>query len=62
MLKPSRNPLISVVVAAIMAVVGIYLGYASRTAADPERLQTLAGVLAGAALMVFVLGVLRRRR
>jgi hypothetical protein len=61
-LKPSRGPLVSVVVAAIMAVAAIYLGYASRTAADPERLQMIAGVLGGAALMVFILGLLRRRR
>jgi hypothetical protein len=61
-LKPSRSPLISVVAAATMAVAAIYLGYASRTAADAERLQMIAGVLGGAALMVFVLGLLRRRR
>ena len=46
----------------ILAAVALYVGYASETAADPARWQTIAGVLGGAALMVLVLGILRRRR
>jgi len=60
--KPKRGPLLSLVVAAVLAVTALYLGYASDTAADPERWQTIAGVLGGAAVMVLVLGILRRRR
>ena len=60
--KPRRSTLPSIVAAAIFALLGVFFGYASRTAVDPERWQTLAGVLAGAAIMVLVLGLLRRRR
>jgi hypothetical protein len=59
--KPKRSVLPSLIVAAVMVLVALYLGYASRTAADPDRWQTLSGVLLGAALMVVVLGLLRRR-
>jgi hypothetical protein len=61
-LTPARSPLFAVVAAAILAAVALYVGYASQTAADPARWQTIAGVLGGAALMVLVLGILRRRR
>jgi MYXO-CTERM domain-containing protein len=54
--------LFAVVAAAILAAVALSVGYASQTAADPARWQTIAGVLGGAALMVLVLGILRRRR
>jgi hypothetical protein len=37
------------------------MGQASRTAADPERWQTLAAVLVGAAVVILVLRILRRR-
>ena len=60
--KPRRSPIASFVAAAILFLLAIYAGYASQTAADPDRLQTIAGVLTGAGLMVLVLGLLRRRR
>ena len=60
-LKPARSPLVSLIVAAVMVLVALYLGYASRTAADPERWQMIAAVLAGAAVVVIVLGLVRRR-
>lgn len=59
--KPKRSLMPSLVVAAVMVLVALYLGYGSRTAADPDRWQTLAGVLFGAAVMVIILGMLRRR-
>jgi zinc-ribbon domain len=59
---PRRSPLLSFVVAALLALLALYLGYASQTAATPDRWQTLAGILAGAALMIVVLRLLRRRR
>jgi hypothetical protein len=37
------------------------MGQASRTAADPERWQTIAAVLVGAAVVMLVVRVIRRR-
>jgi len=59
---PTRNPLLSFVVAVLLVLLALYLGYAGRTSATPERWQTAAGILAGAALMIVVLRLLRRRR
>ena len=58
--KPRRSPLLSFVVAAVLLLSALYLGYAAPVA-DASRWQTAAGVLAGAALMVLVLRVVRRR-
>jgi hypothetical protein len=60
--KPRRGPLPSFVAAAVLLLVALYAGYTSQTAVDPERWQTVAGVLIGAAAMVIVLALLRRRR
>ena len=59
---PRRSPLLSFVVAALLGLLALYLGYAGRTAATPDRWQAAAGILAGAALMILVLRLLRRRR
>ena len=59
---PRRSPLLSFVVAALLGLAALYLGYAGRTAATPDRWQAAAGVLAGAALMILVLRLVRRRR
>jgi uncharacterized paraquat-inducible protein A len=59
---PRRSPLVTTVAALILLLLALYMGYASQTAADPERWQTVAGVLAGAALLVIVLRLLRSRR
>jgi hypothetical protein len=59
--QPRRGPLLSFVTAAILALFALYVGYVSRTAADPDRWQTIAGALAGAAVMVIVLRLVRRR-
>jgi hypothetical protein len=59
---PMRSPLLSVVGAVLLVLLALYLGYAGRTSATPERWQTAAGILAGAALMIVVLRLLRRRR
>lgn len=58
--QPRRGPLLSLVAAAILALLALYVGYMSRTAADPDRWQTIAGALAGAAVMVIVLRMVRR--
>jgi hypothetical protein len=59
--QPRRGPLLSFVTAAILALFALYVGYISRTAADPDRWQTIAGALAGAAVMVILLRLVRRR-
>ena len=59
---PTRNPLLSFVVAVLLVLLALYLGYAGRTSATPERWQTAAGILAGAALMIVVLRLLLRGR
>ena len=56
-----RSPLLSFVVIALLLLGALYMGQASRTAADPDRLQTIAGVLVGAAVLVVILRVMRRR-
>jgi fatty acid desaturase len=47
--------------AALLALAAIYAWYASQTAADPERWQTIAAALLGAAIVVVVMGVIRGR-
>jgi hypothetical protein len=60
--KPRRSPLFSVVAAAVLALLALYAWYASQTAAaDPGRWHTVAGALAGAAVLVILLGLVRRR-
>jgi hypothetical protein len=60
-LKPRRSILPSLLSVAVLLVGALYMGQASRTAADPERWQTLAAVLVGAAVVILVLRILRRR-
>lgn len=59
--KPRRSPLLSFAAAAVMVLLALYMGQASRTAADPGPLQAVAGVLAGAAILLVLLRLLRRR-
>ena len=61
-LKPRRSPLPSLVAAAILLVVALYVGYASENAANPDQWRAVAGILGGAALVVVILGLVRRRR
>ena len=56
-----RSPLLSFVAVALMLLAALYMGQASRTSADPDRLQTIAGVLAGAAVVLLILRLVRRR-
>ena len=59
--KPRRSLVVPVIVAGVMMLAALAIGYGSTTAADPDRWQTLAGVLFGAGVMVLILGLLRRR-
>ena len=61
-LKRRGSPLLSFVTVLLLLLLALYMGQASRTAADPTRLQTVAGVLVGVAIMILILRVLRRRR
>jgi hypothetical protein len=60
--RPKRGPLVSLLVAAVFALLAVWFAYATPEGADPSQWRTLAGVLAGAAAIVAVLGLLRRRR
>jgi hypothetical protein len=59
--RPRRSILPSLLSVAVLLVGALYMGQASRTAADPERWQTIAAVLVGAAMVLLVLRVIRRR-
>jgi uncharacterized membrane protein YvbJ len=61
-LKRRGSPLLSFVTVLLLLLLALYMGQASRTAADPTRLQTVAGALLGVAIMILILRVLRRRR
>lgn len=57
----SRSPLFSFVLVALLLLLALYLGQASRTAADPGTFQIIAGLLAGLALVVLMIRIMRRR-
>ncbi len=59
--KPRRSPLLALVSAAVMLLLALYLGQASRTAAEPGGLRLLAGALVGAAVVILLIRILRRR-
>ena len=58
---PRRSPLIPGVVMAVLVIAALYLTQVARTAANPELPQLAAGLTAGAAVVVLILFVLRRR-
>jgi hypothetical protein len=45
----------------VLVLLALYLGQASRTAANPDYFKLAAGLCVGAALVVLVLRVARRR-
>ena len=55
-----RSLLPSIVAAVVLLLAALYMGQASRTAASPEQWQTMAGVLAGVAIVVLLVRILRR--
>jgi len=59
--KPKRSPLLSAGVIVVLVLLALYMGQASRTAANPEYPQLAAGLALGAAIVVLILRVLRRR-
>ena len=58
---PRRSPLFSFVLIALLLLIALYLGQASRVAANTDYYKLAAGICAGAAAAVLVLGVLRRQ-
>jgi hypothetical protein len=58
--KARRGPY-GVVVAVLMLLLALYLGQASRTAADPGPLQIATAVLVGVALLLLIVRAVRRR-
>jgi uncharacterized membrane protein YvbJ len=59
--RPRRSLVPSTIAAVILLIGALYMGQASRTAAEPALWQTVAGVLAGAAVLVLVVRMIRRR-
>lgn len=60
--RPRRPLLPSLIAAAVLLIAALYLGQASQTAAEPERWQIIAGILAGAAVILVALRLFLRRR
>jgi RsiW-degrading membrane proteinase PrsW (M82 family) len=60
-IKDRRSPVAPLTVVGVLIVAALSLGYMSRTAAEPEQWQLLAGLCAGGAAAVLLLTVLRRR-
>ena len=58
---PRRNPLLGLVTIALLLLLALFMGQASRTAADPNVYRTIAGVLVGAALILLIVRIVRRR-
>lgn len=56
-----RSPLLGLVVVAVLLLLALYLGQASRTVAEPGTYRTIAAVLVGAALVIFLVRVVKRR-
>jgi uncharacterized membrane protein YvbJ len=59
--KKRRSPLASFVAVLLLVLLALYMGYASQTAQNPGTLQLVAGVCAGAALVLLMIRLVRRR-
>jgi hypothetical protein len=59
--RARRNPLVSLVALVALVLLALYLGQASRTAANPDYFKLAAGLCTGAAIAILLLRVLRRR-
>jgi hypothetical protein len=60
-IRPRRSPMPSFVAAAILVLAALYAGYVSSESPDPSRWRAIAGILAGAAGIIIILGIVRRR-
>jgi uncharacterized membrane protein YvbJ len=59
--KARRSPLVSAGMLIVLVLLALFMGQAARTAANPELPQLAAGLALGAAIVVLLLRVLRRR-
>ncbi len=59
--RPRRHPLVSAGVLIALLLIARYLWQVARTAANPELPELAAGVALGAAAVVLLLAILRRR-
>jgi len=59
--KPRRSPVVAAAAFLLLVILALYMGQASRTAANPELPQLVAGLALGAAIVILLLRVLRRR-
>jgi hypothetical protein len=59
--KPPRSPLLTVAMLVVLLLLALYMGQVSRTAANPELPQLAAGLALGAALVIVLLRILRKR-
>jgi uncharacterized membrane protein YvbJ len=60
-IKPRSSPLVPGVIILVLVALALYLAYVARTAANPELPNLAAGLVLGAAVVVLVRTVLRRR-
>jgi uncharacterized membrane protein YvbJ len=59
--RRQRSPVLSAGLIILLLLLALFMGQASRTAAAPELPQLIAGLALGAAIVVLLLRVLRRR-
>ena len=59
--KPRRSPVVAAAAFLVLVILALYMGQASRTAANPELPQLIAGLALGAAIVILLLRILRRR-
>jgi len=59
--RGKRRPLFSFLTVVLLLLAALFMGQASRTAASPGTMQTVAAALVGAAILVLVLRIVRRR-
>lgn len=57
-----RSPVPSLIAAAVLVLCALGAAYVGQTAADPERWRMVTWILAGAAALVIILGLVRSRR
>jgi hypothetical protein len=60
-IKPRSSPLVPGAIILLLVALAVYLAYVARTAANPELPNLAAGLALGAALVVLVRTILRRR-
>lgn len=60
-IKPRRSPIISAGLIIVLLLLALFMGQASRTAANPELPQLAAGLALGAAIVILLVRILRRR-